>query len=87
MTKLPLLEGRPVDYGDAEPAMVRYRREGEERARALANRGPLRFDAQGRLDLSFLEAYSRYGFYILEGVLGQPRQEPLPDRHSERMKS
>jgi hypothetical protein len=77
MTKLPLLEGRPVDYGDAEPAMARYRREGEERARALANRGPLRFDARGRPDLSFLEAYSRYGFYILEGVLGQVELDDL----------
>jgi ectoine hydroxylase-related dioxygenase (phytanoyl-CoA dioxygenase family) len=83
MTKLPLLEGRPVDYGDAEPAMVRYRREGEERARALANRGPLRFDAQGRLDLSFLEAYSEHGFYILEGVLDQAELDDLESELAE----
>ena len=69
MNKLPLLEGPPVDYGDDEPAMVRYRLEGEQRALALENRGPLRLDAQGRVDMSFLEAYWRYGFYVLEGVL------------------
>src|SRR4029077_16260238 len=69
MTRLPLLEGPPVDYGNDEPAMVRYRREGEERALALGNRGPARFDAEGRLDVSFLEAYWRHGFYVLEGFL------------------
>jgi hypothetical protein len=77
MTKLPLLEGAPVDYGEDERAMVEYRRAGEERARALANRGPLRFDARGRLDEGFLEAYWRYGFYILEGVLDQSELDDL----------
>jgi hypothetical protein len=80
MTKLPLLEVPPVDYGDDEPAMVRYRQEGEERARALGNRGPLRVDARGRLDVGFLDAYWRDGFYILEGVL---QQEELDDLESD----
>ena len=48
MGKLPLLEVPIVDYGDDEPAMVRYREEGEARARALDNRGPIRFDADGQ---------------------------------------
>jgi Phytanoyl-CoA dioxygenase (PhyH) len=69
MTKLPLLEGPPVDYGDDEPAMVQYRLDGEARARSMDNRGPLRLDAQGRVDMSFLDAYWRHGFYVLEGVL------------------
>jgi hypothetical protein len=77
MAKLPLLEVPPVDYGDDEPAMVRYRQEGEERARALGNRGPLRVDARGRLDLGFLDAYRRDGFYILEGVLQQDELDDL----------
>jgi len=77
MTKLPLLEVPPVDYGDDEPAMVRYRREGGERARALGNRGPLRFDARGRLDFGFLDAYWRHGFYILEGVLDHAELDDL----------
>jgi hypothetical protein len=70
MVKLPLLEVPIVDYGDAEADMVRYRQEGERRALALGNRGPIRFDADGRLDQAILDAYERDGFYIFEGVLG-----------------
>lgn len=77
MTKLSLLEGPPVDYGADEPAMVRYRREGEERARALANRGPLRVDAGGHLDFAFLDAYWQHGFYIFEGLLDQAELDDL----------
>jgi hypothetical protein len=77
MIKLPLLEGPSVDYGDDEPAMVRYRLDGEDRARALDNRGPLRVDAQGRVDLSFLDAYWTHGFYVLEGVLDRVELDDL----------
>jgi hypothetical protein len=59
-----------VDYGADEPAMARYRAEGEARARALDNRGPLRFDGAGRLDQGILESYRRHGFYVFEGLLG-----------------
>ena len=34
-TALPLIDAPPVDYGPNEEAMVRYRTEGTERARAL----------------------------------------------------
>jgi hypothetical protein len=77
MTKLALLEGSDVDYGDDEPAMARYRKEGEERALALGNRGPLRGDAQGRPDLSFLDAYWQHGFYVIEGLLDQAELDDL----------
>jgi hypothetical protein len=77
MVNLPLLEVPIVDYGDAEPAMVRYREEGERRARALGNRGPIRFDDSGRLDQSILDAYERVGFYIFEGVLGQDELDDI----------
>ena len=78
MTKLPLLEGRPVDYGDDEPAMAQYRTEGAARAQALGNRGSLRYDdADGRVDLSFLEEYWRCGFYVLEGVLEDAELDDL----------
>ena len=69
MGKLPLLEVEIGDYGDAEEAMVRYRRDGEARAAALGNRGPIRFTADGALDPAIIEAYDRTGFYIFEGVL------------------
>jgi ectoine hydroxylase-related dioxygenase (phytanoyl-CoA dioxygenase family) len=43
--------------------------EGQARALALPNRGPLKFDADGNIDPDILSAYSKYGFYIFENVL------------------
>jgi hypothetical protein len=62
---------RPVtsDYGPNEAAMQAYFREGEARAAALGNRGPIRYTADGRLDPAILDAYTRCGFYVFEGVL------------------
>lgn len=52
-----------------EEAMQAYLREGERRAFELGNRGPIRFDGNGRLRQDILDAYWRCGFYIFEGVL------------------
>jgi hypothetical protein len=60
-----------ADYGAEEPAMEGYREEGTERALALGNRGPLRFEANGALAPEIRDAYSRCGFYVFEGVLGE----------------
>ena len=76
MANLPLARVPIVDYGTEEPAMTHYRADGERRAAALGNRGPLRFDAAGRLDAAILDAYSRCGFYIFERVL---HEEELAD--------
>ncbi len=70
MVNLPLLDVPVSDYGADEDAMVAYRADGERRALALDNRGPIRFDEQGRLDPAILDAYGRHGFYVFEGVLG-----------------
>jgi hypothetical protein len=51
-----------------ETALATYFDEGEQRARALANRGPMRITATGKVAPEILEAYAEYGFYILEGV-------------------
>ena len=59
-----------VDYGPLEGAMQAYLREGEERAMALGNRSPIRFDADGTLHPDILAAFSRCGFYVFEDVLG-----------------
>jgi hypothetical protein len=59
----------PVDYGAEEAAMRDYLREGEQRAFALGNRGPIRFTASGELHPDILDAYWRCGFYVFEGVL------------------
>jgi hypothetical protein len=58
-----------ADYGPQEAAMRAYCREGEARAYALGNRGPIRFAADGRLDRAILDAYWRCGFYVFENVL------------------
>lgn len=54
---------------DQEAAMRTYLAEGERRAFALGNRGPLRFTSEGKLHPEILEAYWRTGFYVFEGVL------------------
>ena len=46
-----------------------YVREGERRALELGNRGPLRFDDDGRLAKEIVDAYWRCGFYVFEGAL------------------
>jgi len=58
-----------TDYGSEEAAMQAYLREGERRAYALGNRGPIRFTADGKLHPDILDAYWRCGFYVFEGVL------------------
>jgi hypothetical protein len=59
-----------VDYGPEEAAMQAYCRDGERRARALGNRGRIKFTADGKLDPAIVNAYWRCGFYVFEDVLG-----------------
>ncbi len=49
--------------------IAEYIREGEKKARELGNRGPIKFNSDGSLDNRILDAYSRYGFYVFEGVV------------------
>ena len=56
-------------YGREEAAMRAYCADGQARAMALGNRGPIRFTADGDLAPEIREAYSRCGFYVFEGVL------------------
>ena len=65
-----------VTYGTEEAAMQAYLRDGEKRAMALGNRGPIRFTPSGELHPDIVEAYWRCGFYIFEGAL---RSEELAD--------
>ena len=55
---------------DHARAMAEYSRAGEARARALGNRGPIRFTPDGKLDPAIVEAYWTHGFYVLQGVVG-----------------
>ena len=54
-----------------------YFTQGAERARALANRGPLKFTEDGRVHPDILDAYWRYGFYVLEGVISDAEVRSL----------
>ncbi len=60
----------PIDYGPEEAAMRAYLADGERRAFALGNRGPIRFTADGSVHPDILDAYWRHGFYVFENVLG-----------------
>ncbi len=46
-----------------------YCEDGRRRALALGNRGPARFNADGKLEEDILEAYRRTGFYVFTGVV------------------
>ena len=50
-------------------AQKSYISKGEARALALGNRGPLRFDQQGKLHKDISDAYWRTGFYVFENVI------------------
>lgn len=63
--------------GQADSTANAYLAQGEERAFALGNRGPLRFDDGGRLHPDIASAYRRHGFYVLEGVLERAEVEDL----------
>lgn len=63
------MEALASDYGEQEAAMRAYLAEGERRALALGNRGPIRFTGDGRLHPQIVDAYWRCGFYVFEGVL------------------
>ena len=45
--------------------------DGERRAYALGNRGPIRFEADGSLAPNILDACWRCGFFVFEGVVGE----------------
>jgi hypothetical protein len=64
-------------YGEHADAMRDYLLQGERRALALDNRGPIRFDADGRLAQDILDSYSRHGFYVFEGVLDEAELEDI----------
>lgn len=54
-----------------------YRAAGVQRAKALNNRGPIRFDSDGRLLQEIRDAYNRTGFYVFTNVLDQEEVDEL----------
>ena len=76
MANLPRIEVPIVDYGSEEQAMVRYRAEGERRAWRSAIAGRSASTRTATSIPRFVEAYSRCGFYVFEGVL---KEDELDD--------
>ena len=64
-------------YGDQADAMRAYLLEGQARALTLPNRGPLAFTDTCELAESIRTAYSEFGFYILEGILGDEELDDI----------
>jgi len=65
------------DYGANDPVMRKYFELGEEKARNLGNRGPIRFESDGSLSKDILKTYSKMGFYVFENVLSQEELQDL----------
>ncbi len=60
-----------TDMTPTEPeSRAAFFAEGTERARAMGNRGPLRFTEDGAIHPDILEAYWATGFYVFEQVIG-----------------
>jgi len=71
------IEACAAHYGEESEAMRQYLIEGEKKARSIDNRGPIRFEADGKLASDIVQAYSEYGFYIFEGVLDSLELEDI----------
>ena len=57
--------------------MAEYLRDGERLVGEIGNRGPVRFDPNGKLRADILDAYWKHGFYIFEGVIGPGEVDAL----------
>lgn len=76
-TYMKSIEACAAHYGEQSEEMKRYLIEGTEAAMQLPNRGPVKFDEKGNLAQDIREAYSKYGFYIFEGVLQEEELEDI----------
>ena len=73
------IEACAAYYGKESEAVKQYLINGEQNALALDNRGPITFDKNGNLSSLIKEAYSKYGFYIFEGVLNSEEVEDIKE--------
>ncbi len=67
MSSQPVARGK--DNNAPSRIMRDYMEQGEVRALALDNRGPVRYTDSGELSPDILEAYWRCGFYVLKGAM------------------
>ena len=71
------IEACAARYGEQAAAMRDYLVAGQDAALALDNRGPIEFDASGKLAQHILDAYSKYGFYVFTKILTEEECEDI----------
>ncbi len=71
------IEACAAHYGEDADAMRAYLLNGHVRAVTLDNRGPIEFDADGRLAAHIRDAYKKYGFYVFTGVLAEEELDDI----------
>ena len=64
-------------YGNDADAMREYLLAGHHHALDLDNRGPIKFDENGKLASHIVDAYNKYGFYVFTDVLKQDELEDI----------
>lgn len=57
--------------------MAAYQQAGLKLANEINNRGPARFDANGKLAPEIVDAYWKHGYYIFEGVVSREEVQAL----------
>lgn len=68
-----------ISSSQYQASLESYIKQGMKRAGELGNRGPIRFDASGKLAPDILEAYWRSGFYVFESLIDQDEVHLLQD--------
>jgi hypothetical protein len=65
------------EHSSTDELFAEYFEDGTQRARAIPNRGLIRYTSDGAVHPDILAAYWKYGFYVLEGVLGAAELQDL----------
>ena len=65
------IEACAAHYGDESDEMRAYLLDGQRKALAMDNRGPIVFEDNGQLSQQIVTAYEKYGFYIFTDVINE----------------
>ena len=69
--------GAVLTRAEHAAGMADYVADGERRAKELGNRGPVRFDADGKVHPEIIDAFNEHGFYVFEGVVSATEIDEL----------
>lgn len=71
------IEACAAHYGDESDEMRAYLLDGQRKALAMDNRGPIVFEDNGQLSQHIVTAYEKYGFYIFTDVINEDELEDI----------